>query len=125
MKLMFIRYSETATTPDGAPGNAAAPQKQNATSTDTTGPAMAIRNSAFGVGASRLICAIPPKMNRVICEIGMRYRNATMQCPSSCTSTETNNRRAAAIPRTQYCHTGIWRSTAGKYPFDKDHDSNA
>ena len=124
-KLMFIRYSAMAIMLGGAPGNTAAPQNPSAINTETSGPAMAIRNSAFGVGASRLICAMPPKMNRVICEIGIRYRNATMQWPSSCTRTETKSRRAATIPKTQYCHMGTWRSTAGKYPCDNDQERSA
>src|SRR5207247_10982344 len=88
-------------------------------------PATAIKNSALGVGASRRICAIPPKMKRVIWAIGILYRMATRQCPSSCTKTEAKSRSAASAPSITYSQTGSCGTATGKYQCDSDETTRA
>src|SRR3990167_2389403 len=65
------------------------------------GPAIAILNSALGCGGSPFICAIPPKMNRVILVIGIWYFLAIYEWESSWNATEAKSSKAANVPLIQ------------------------
>ena len=63
---------------------------------------MAILNSTPADGGSRPIWAMPPKIKRVMLRIGMAFRSATHEWPSSCTSTEPKKRRLVTAPTSRY-----------------------
>jgi len=73
--VMMLGDRAVAVAPDGAGhhSDAAARARQHAPRAKlTTGPAIAIRNSALGLGGSARMCATPPNKNSVIWPIGMR-----------------------------------------------------
>ena len=57
--------------------------KPSASSPLAIGPAIAISNSARGVGGFCSIAATPPKKNSVIERTGIRWRRASRLCASS------------------------------------------
>ena len=64
-----LSRTEQATTPAASDG---AERRHAPSAKLTTGPAIAIKNSAFGLGGSSLICATPPNKNNVIWPMGIR-----------------------------------------------------
>ncbi len=66
----------------------------------TSGPAIAIRNSAPAEGNSPANLATPPKSHRVIPSICMPSRRACIACPSSCRTSEVKNTAVAVTPMT-------------------------
>jgi hypothetical protein len=63
----------------------------------TAGPAAAIRNSAPGVVGSERRSAMPPNIQRLMFEISMPLRRATIAWPSSCRTIEAKNRSADSV----------------------------
>ena len=85
------------------PSTASAPLTSSATPTnaaprrsDTTGPAMAMRNSAAAEGNIPLKRATPPKSQSVMPSISIPSRCACTAWPSSCRRMEAKNRSVAA-----------------------------
>ena len=77
------------------------PAKITASSTLTSGPAAAIRNSVRPSRGSLASRATPPKMNRVMDSMAIPLRMATREWPSSCRRTDAKNSSDAAMPRAQ------------------------
>ena len=67
----------------------------------TSGPAMAMRNSAPALLGSRVISATPPKKKRVMARTGTLLRRAKKACPSSWASTEPKKSTLVSAPSSQ------------------------
>ena len=67
----------------------------------TSGPAMAMRNSAPAFLGSRVISATPPKKNSVIARTGTLLRSAKNAWPSSWANTELKNSTLVTSPSNQ------------------------
>ncbi len=65
------------------------------------GPAIATRSSTPGVPGSRAIWATPPKTNSVMPRMGIPFRRATHEWPSSWTRMETKKISAVVAPTAQ------------------------
>ena len=66
-----------------------------------SGPARDMISSFLGFDASLLICATPPRMNRVMLFTGMPVLLLTMECAASCAISEAKKSRLVAIPTIQ------------------------
>ena len=87
-RIALIRAIQPSTAVTVAGQPTAAPRTDTAKNTPATttleaGPAMAIQNSALGLGGSLLISATPPNRNRVMPFIGRPNRLATSEWHSS------------------------------------------
>ena len=102
MTLTNARYSSIA--PKGAlppPASTEKPKMTRARARLVAGPAAAMKNSSPAERGWRARCETPPKMKRVMRGTGSPRRMATTAWASSCSSTVTNTRTAAATPRSQ------------------------
>jgi hypothetical protein len=66
------------------------------TTSVTSGPAAATRNSSPGDDVSRVSFAMPPKNHRSMPDMPMPLRRATSACPSSWSTSETKKSAAPA-----------------------------
>ena len=104
MPLIQPTASATTFTAGGRPATWPAPPRPRKAAHSnrlTTGPAIATRNSARGVGGSSVISATPPNRNRVMPRIGTSWRRAIRAWPSSWSTMEAKKRRAPITPMIQ------------------------
>src|SRR6266511_2076499 len=92
---------------------------------ETSGPAIAIRNSEPALTKRLLNCVTPPKSQSVIPSISTPSRRAVHACPSSCSSTDTRKRTAPATPIARYVPCDSPGSWAGKTPSESVQTSRA
>ena len=94
----------------------AAPMNAAPITSETSGPAMAIRNSAPADGNRPRNFATPPRSQSVIPSICIPSRRASNACPSSCRRSELKKRSDATTAIAQYVDVARPGTASGKTP---------